>query len=232
MNTYDMSEKAEVSVVTVSRVPNGNPNANEGTRNRVLGVMRELGYIPNMFARRSGLGTMETIGIMCSNSSDPYLASAAYYLERGLWVNGYDFALYCTDSSSSTKQEYFDFLLSKWVDAIILASSKFVELKPEGDAYIPEAAKGLPIALVNGYLDDPNIYNTVCDDHAAMYRAMESLIAIGHGNILYFYTSHPYSGQNGIQGYKDALAAHYISMSEELIHQCSRDVIASRELLL
>ena len=45
--------------------------------------MDELGYTPNVFARGLGLDTMQTIGIMCSDSSDPYLAGAIYYLETG-----------------------------------------------------------------------------------------------------------------------------------------------------
>ena len=58
MNIYDVSEKAQVSIATVSRVLNGNPNVSDKTRTRVLEVMKELGYTPNVFARGLGLGTM------------------------------------------------------------------------------------------------------------------------------------------------------------------------------
>lgn len=232
MNIYDVSEKAHVSIATVSRVLNGNPNVSDKTRNRVLEVMKELGYTPNVFARGLGLGTMKTIGIMCSDSSDPYLANAIYYLERELRANGYDSILCCTGSSLDTKQKYFNLLLSKRVDAIILVGSKFVEMKSKDNAYLIEAAKELPIMLVNGYLEGENIYSTVCDDHAAMYQAADSLITSGHDRILYLYTSHSYSGLNKMQGYKDALAYHKIPLAEALIHQCPKDVLASRELLL
>ena len=47
MNIYDVSERAGVSIATVSRVLNGNPNVSEKTRNRVLEIMDELGYTPN-----------------------------------------------------------------------------------------------------------------------------------------------------------------------------------------
>lgn len=51
MNIYDVSEHAGVSIATVSRVLNGNPNVSERTREKVLRVMDELGYTPNVFAR-------------------------------------------------------------------------------------------------------------------------------------------------------------------------------------
>ena len=66
MNIYDVSKKAGVSIATVSRVLNGNPNVSEKTRARVLEVMEELGYTPNVFARGLGLGSIKTIGIMLS----------------------------------------------------------------------------------------------------------------------------------------------------------------------
>ena len=62
MNIYDVSEHAGVSIATVSRVLNGNPNVSEKTREKVLKVMDELGYTPNVFARGLGLNTMRTIG--------------------------------------------------------------------------------------------------------------------------------------------------------------------------
>lgn len=232
MNIYDVSEKAHVSIATVSRVLNGNPNVSDKTRERVLKVMDELGYTPNIFARGLGLNTMKTIGIMCSDSSDPYLANAIYYLERELRNHGYDAILCCTGSSLETKQKYFDLLRSKRVDAMILAGSKFVEMKPRDNNYLLQAAKEIPLMLVNGYLDGPNIYSTVCDDRSATFQAAQGLIASGHQRILYLYTSHSYSGLNKQQGYKDALANAGISICEELIHQCPKDLCASKNLLL
>ena len=76
MNIYDVSKQAGVSIATVSRVINGNPNVSDRTRKKVLAVMEELGYTPNVFARGLGLNTMKTIGIMCSDASDLYLANA------------------------------------------------------------------------------------------------------------------------------------------------------------
>ena len=51
-----------------------------------------------------GLGTIQTIGIMCSDSSDPYLAHAIYYLEQGLRGHGYDSILCCTGNSLENKR--------------------------------------------------------------------------------------------------------------------------------
>lgn len=232
MNIYDVSQRAGVSIATVSRVLNGNPNVSDKTRTRVLEVMDELGYTPNVFARGLGLGTMKTIGIMCSDSSDPYLANAIYFLERELRSNGYDSILCCTGTSLENKRQYFELLLSKRVDAIILAGSKFVEMKDKDNAYIIEAARELPVMLVNGYLDAPGIYSTVCDDYTAVFQAAKQLICSGKRRILYLYTSYSHSGINKLQGYKDALVSQGIPIEETLIRQCAKNLHAAKELLL
>ena len=232
MNIYDVSERANVSIATVSRVINGNPNVSEKTRNRVLAVMDELGYTPNVFARSLGLNTMRTIGIMCADSSDPWLAGAIYYLEQELRRNGYDSLLCCSGYLPETKKKYLELLLSKRVDAVILAGSHYVEARQKDNAYLIEASKELPIMLVNGFLEGENIYSTVCDDHAAVYGAASQLLSSGRRRILYVYTSYSYSGVNKLEGYKDALKAKGITPSDELIRQCPKDIEAARELLL
>lgn len=232
MNIYDVSKHAGVSIATVSRVLNGNPNVSGRTREKVMKVMNELGYTPNVFARGLGLNTMQTIGIMCSDSSDPYLASAIYYLERGLRTHHYDAILCCTGYDLEAKQKYFELLRSKRVDAMILAGSKFVEMRPKDNAYITEAARSLPIMLVNGCLEGENIYSTVCDDHAAIFSAATGLLESGRKRILYLYSSYSYSGMNKLAGYKDALKAKGIKPTDSLIRQCPKDIGASRDLLL
>lgn len=232
MNIYDVSRMAGVSIATVSRVLNGNPNVSEKTRVRVLEVMDKLGYTPNVFARGLGLGTIQTIGIMCSDSSDPYLAHAIYFLERELRNNGYDSILCCTGNSLDTKRQYFELLRSKKVDAIILAGSKFIESKLKDNSYIIDASSELPIMLLNGYLEGDNIYCTVCDDRSAVHQAAGQLIASGCRNILYLYTSNSYSGSNKMKGYKDALTGHGLSIREEYIHQCPKDILAAKDMLI
>ena len=86
MNIYDVSKKAGVSIATVSRVLNGNAKVSSKTKDKVLAAIKELDYTPNVFARGLGLNTMKTIGIMCIDSSDIYLANAVYH--RYSWSLG------------------------------------------------------------------------------------------------------------------------------------------------
>ena len=231
MNIYDVSKHAHVSIATVSRVINGNPNVSEKTRMRVLAVMDELGYTPNVFARSLGLNTMKTIGIMCSDSSDPWLAEAISYLEKELRKNGYDSILCCSGYLPETKKKYLELLCSKRVDAIILTGSHYIEAKAKDNAYLLEAAKDIPIMLVNGHLDGEQIYSTVCDDQAAVYDAVSKLIKAGRSSILYLYSGNSYSNLLKLSGYRKALTDSGLPIRDELLVISPKDIDSAMEHL-
>jgi len=60
----DVARESGLSLQTVSRVANGEPNVTDATRDRVLAVMRDLGYRPNLAARAMRRGSFKTIGIV------------------------------------------------------------------------------------------------------------------------------------------------------------------------
>ena len=80
INIYDVAKLAGVSIATVSRVVNGNTNVSEKTRAKVLKVMDEQGYTPNVFARGLGLDSMKTVGIICPGIADLYVSDAVDFL--------------------------------------------------------------------------------------------------------------------------------------------------------
>lgn len=208
MTIYDISEKAGVSIATVSRVLNGSSNVSEKTKKKVLDVINRYEYTPNAFARGLGLNTMKTIGIMCADSSDLYLAKAIYYIEQKLRANGYDSILCCTGYALESKISSMNLLITKKVDGIILVGSNFIYEKDTDNKYIADAAAQIPIMLLNAALDAPNVYCVVSDDFTSMYDATMQMIRSGIRDILYFYNSTSYSGKKKIAGYRAAMEEH------------------------
>ena len=216
MNIYDVSEKAGVSIATVSRVLNGNERVSERTREKVLAVMEECGYTPNAFARGLGLNTMKTIGVMCADSSYPYQAKAIYYIEQNLRANGYDCILCCTGDALERKRECMELLLTKKVDGIILVGSSFVYDKKSENKYIADAAKQIPVMILNADMDAPNVYCIITDDVKSMEEAGKFLLK-DKEDILYLYNAHSNSGKRKIQGFKNACKKSSVNISEERI---------------
>ena len=235
MNIYDISQLAGVSIATVSRVINGSERVSEKTRIKVLRIIEENGYTPNAFARGLGLNTMHTVGLLCADSSDPYLARAVYELERELRAGGYDSLLCCTGYELADKEKYLKLLLSKHIDGIIFVGSHFVEADEEKNEYIRRAAEQVPVLLLGGEMEGANIYAVRCDEQAAVRDAALRALDSGRENILYLYNSLSYSGRSKLSGFYQAYAARGKSVPEGMVQMLDAyrfDVVQVRELLL
>ncbi len=217
MTIYDISEKAGVSIATVSRVLNGNTNVKPKTKKRVMDVIEEYGYTPNAFARGLGLNTMNTIGILCADSSDLYQAKAVYYIEQYLNENGYNSILCCTGYESESKKTSLELLLSKRVDSVIMVGSSFISNQPEENKYIYDAADQVPVMLLNADFDYSNIYCTLCDDYKAVMEATQALLQSGLNKVLYLYNSQSYSGSKKLSGYQAAMLQNNFDFKKEYV---------------
>ena len=204
---YDISKMAGVSTATVSRVFNGSQSVKPATRKKVLDVIEKYGYTPNAFARGMGLRSARTVGILCADSSDLFLAKAVYFLEQKLQENGYESLLCCTGYNLDIKKNDLSLMLSKGVDSIILVGSNFIGPTELENQYINEAATQVPIMLLNASYDCENVYSIFCDDYHTMYDATTSMQESGISDIIYLYSSNSYSGKKKLEGFQAAITA-------------------------
>ena len=219
-----------MSIATVSRVINGKGNVSEKTRDRVLAVMDEAGYMPNIFARGLGLHSIKMVGVMCSDVADIFYAQAVSCLENELRGLGYDALLCCTGSSLTHKKKGVDLLLSKHVDAIILVGSVFKEL--HDNSHIEKAARQIPIITINGRFDIPNTYCVLCDERKAMEENVRAFVKEGRREIFYLYDTESFSGISKLAGYQDGLRYEGIPFRGDLVMRCEKNVDSARETVL
>ncbi len=234
MNIYDIAGMAGVSIATVSRVVNGSDKVSEKTRQKVLDVIHDAGYTPNVFAQGLGLNTMHTIGILVPNIADVYMAECVNFLEDQLHTYGYDCLLSCSGFDIEQKEAHVQLLLSKRIDALILVGSTYAgsgENSHETD-YIREAASQVPVFLINGAVSGENIYCTVCDDRKAVYDVAMSLIRRGRKRILFLTDSHSYSAQQKMAGYEQALTESGLPVLGELRLHTKNRAHYVRDMLL
>lgn len=210
MTIYDISNKAGVSIATVSRVLNGSDKVRPDTRKRVLDIIEQYDYTPNAFARGMGSKSLQTIGLLCADSSDLFLAKAVYYIEQGLQSNGYASLLCCTGYNLDTKKNYLNMIVSKKVDAIVLVGSHFIGTTEEENQYIKDASEKVPIMLLNASFSHPNVYSIYCDDYTNVFEATTSMLDAGIQDILYLYNFDSYSGTRKLNGFQSAMQARGI----------------------
>lgn len=208
MNIYDIAELAGVSIATVSRVLNDSSNVAEKTKQRVRGIMEEYGYVPSGFSKRLRLNALKTIGLICPDAADDYMAKAVACMERSLREYGYDSLLYCSGYDYEDCRFAVSALLRRQVDALVLIGSVYADDDPDSQRvqYIREAAKQVPVFLVNGYVRGENICCAVCDDYEASRAAAAEMIASGRRRILFLTDMDTVSTNLKRRGCQDALS--------------------------
>lgn len=233
MNIYDIAKLAGVSIATVSRVVNNSPLVSDKTKARVSAVMEEYNYTPNVFARGLGLDSMKTIGIICPNVADAYMAGAVAHLEKRLRGYGYDCILYCSGYGQKDKEQAVELVIKKRIDALVLVGSTYAG-KGDGEDidYIRKAAEEIPVFLLNGVITGDNIFCAYSDDYEAAYEAASGLIEAGHRRILFLTDSHSFSADKKLEGYEAALKRYGLPVLGELKLYTKNQVHYVRDILL
>ena len=88
-----------------------------------MDVIKAEGYTPNIFARGLGLDSMKTIGIMCPNIADNYMARAISHLEQNFHEYGYDCILGCSGHTREAKENYVNMVEAGILDPVKVTRS-------------------------------------------------------------------------------------------------------------
>jgi DNA-binding LacI/PurR family transcriptional regulator len=176
----DIAAQAGVSEATVSRVLNGRPGVADSTRQSVLTALDVLGYERPTRLKSHSAGL---VGLIVPELENPIFPAFAQVVESALAHHGFTPVL-CTQTPGGVHEDdYTRMLLERGVAGIVFVSGLHADSTTDPDRYHRLRRGGLPIVLVNGYLegvDAPFISN---DDVASMELAVAHLVSLGHVRI-------------------------------------------------
>ncbi|MDN5796433.1 MAG: LacI family transcriptional regulator [Intrasporangium sp.] len=176
----DIAEQAKVSEATVSRVLNGRPGVAESTRQAVLTALDVLGYDRPSRLRRKSAGL---VGLIVPELTNPIFPVFAQVIENSLARSGYTPVL-CTQVAGGVHEDdYVQMLLDRGVSGIIFISGLHADVTSDAQRYVTLRERGLPLVLVNGYVDGVDAPFISNDDVASMGLSLEHLVELGHREV-------------------------------------------------
>ncbi len=176
----DIAAHAGVSEATVSRVLNDKSGVAGATRDAVLTALDLLGYERPARLRRLSAGL---VGLITPELTNPIFPAFAQAIENGLSRAGYT-AVLCTQTPGGVHEDaYVQMLLDRGVSGIIYVSGQHADTTTEAQRYVALRRRGLPIVLVNGYIEGVDAPFVSNDDVAAMQLALHHLLELGHCRI-------------------------------------------------
>lgn len=213
---YDVAREANVSMATVSRVVNGNPNVKPSTRKKVLEAIEKLGYRPNAVARGLASKKTTTVGVIIPDISSIFFSELARGIEDIATMYKYNIILSNSDRKKEKELNLIDTMLEKQVDGILFMGSHVTE------EYVEQfSTASVPVVLAAAYDETDKIPSVNIDYELAAYEATTFLLERGHKQVA-FVTSHDDIVTNVLKyhGYEKALKEHGIAVDEQYVVKC------------
>lgn len=208
----DIAKAAGVSIKTVSRVFNNEPNVRPTTRDKVLAAAKALNYRPNVSARSLASNKSYIVIHFHDNTNSDYLqlinqsshkaCRKAQYFFISEPLDGPD--IQDTDSYATQIDDYLAFLK---VDGIILSPP----LSDDKDVLESLRREGIPHVRISPYIQRDTSTCTFVDDHKAASLVTDHLIGLGHKKIAFISgPRHHGASSLRLKGFLDTLRNHDI----------------------
>ncbi len=208
----DIADRANVSLMTVSRVVNGQSNkVSKKTANRVQKIINELGYIPNYSARSLSSKNSKIIVLILQGNGnqlhDPYNSSMVTNIIPYLQSKGY-YTLICSLNSPEEITQYLKTWRADGAIFIGVFDEHALEIKKQND---------IPLIFTDNYLSTEKITNIGLDDYKAGVIAATKFIESGHKNFA-FLSSGAFLKEQSTKGQKLSYVLYnrYLGFKETL----------------
>lgn len=210
---YTVAREARVSMATVSRVVNGNPNVKPATRQKVLDVIKRLNYRPNAVARGLASKRTTTVGVVIPNITNPYFAELALGIDDIASMYKYNIILANSDYDNEKILKVVQNLLAKQVDGII-----FMGYDVSDELQAEFKSSNTPVVVAGSIVDDEDLATVRIDYRKAAKEATARLLEHETGKVALVTSSLSYFiNQSRLAGYKDALQDKNVDFDRDLV---------------
>jgi len=229
----DVARVSGVSKKTVSRVINHSPLLNDDTRDRVLGVIRDLGFVPNPQARALALRRNFLIGLVHDNPNAQMVLNVQQGILEAIRDTEFELVVRPVDRGSATMlEDVRHFLERQRLFGVVLLppvseNDSLAQLCNEiGCRYV---------RMGSARLDDDD-HMVASNDREAVREATQYLIDEGHKRIGLIAGPHGFrSARERRLGFEDALAAAGLGLHRSMIadgnYTFESGVLAAERLL-
>ena len=212
----DIAKAAGVTHPTVSRALNNHPAIAEKTRERIVELAQQMGYVPNAAAR--GLKTKRTraLGAILHQIDDPFWSEVLEGVDTVLLSEGYSLFIAATHNEKQREKEVVQAMVERGVDGVLLLSPNFRE---EQCRFLN--SYDLPMVMVNNEGVGECRYFISNDDEYGARLITKHLIDLGHTRLAYLGKQHSASNRNRLAGFRTEMHAARLPIDKKLIYHTS-----------
>lgn len=210
----DVARHAGVSMKTVSNVVRNYEHVSAATREKVERAIVELGYRPNVAARRLATGRSGMLALALSDVGLPYFGELASIIAHEAGRRGYRLLLEQTAGDLDTEREIVSDREAGLVDGVIFQPSILSSLE------IAQHRNDVPMVLLGERQAPLGVDHVMVDNTAAAIEATRHLIELGRHRIGFVGHEMPTPSATSrwrLEGYREALDAAHLTVDPALL---------------
>src|SRR5436189_5080337 len=213
----DIALRAGVSIMTVSKALQDEPDISVATKARIRMLAAEMGYTPDSLAQSLRTRRSKLLGLVISAVTNPVFARTMMAIEEQSHDFGYDLAFAQSLNRPEREQTVIHHLLSRRVEGLFL--TPVYRLDPTAPVYEELRKRRTPVVLLGHRAPFcQHFANVETDDSEASATATAHLLELGHRRIAFFAgPSAAPSAQERMQGYRHALRDAGLEVDDRLI---------------
>ncbi len=199
----EISRQAEVSIATVSRVINKSGRYSKETEERVLRVIAENNYQPNLIAKGLRVQRMKNVGVLVPDIKNEFFTKLVYEIEQNLFAAGYETFVCNTNEDEKLERQHVQMMEMQKVCGLVFISGAPHKLNAQ-----------VPTAFIDRISTDrvPGGIMITSDNVTGGYLATKELLEQGARRILIMTSSRRVSCyEERFEGYRKALAEYGLS---------------------
>ena len=232
MRNFRMEEIAKavgVSPATVSRTLHSPHLVHPKTRQRILQLMEESGYIYNATAGDLSRKKSNVLGILIPIAQHVAFGYTTLAILEKAQEEGFSTILGNTKFDPEMERRLLHQFLERRAAGVILMGFSIGQEKPVVDLI----QHGIPCVVIWEILDNPNISYVGFDNRAAARSVVEYLLSLGHRRIGLIISLYSKLGRikRRLEGYQDALESQGISFDPALVIEREPTLMEGKEAM-
>ena len=236
----DIAHLAGVSTATVSRVMNNKPDVDPATRERVMQIVHEHGFVPSVTASSLAGGRSPLLGVLVPSLTWPLMPQIMQSVAEVIEQTSYELVLYSISHRTDRSTLIDRILATRLIDGLLavypdgIASSESAEpINRESSTHLREIyERGFPVVM----LDDQSLPGPIPwvgpDNRVGAYEAVRHLVRHGHRRIAHIQGPLQYQcSHDRYAGYQQALQEAGIAVDPALVLQGDFTIASGRSAM-
>jgi len=181
----DLARILDVSVSTVSKALNDNPEISLETRNRIKQLAKSYKYVPNNVARSLKLKSTKTIGVIIPAILLEFFSKVLYGIEIEATKRGYKIIICLSNELYKKESESIDTFINGSVDGIILSVAEETQKTKKQVHFKKSMSYDVPMVMFDRVSEEIYCDKVTVDDFEGAYKATKFLSNVGSRNIVF-----------------------------------------------